>query len=75
MRFCIDFGWIFRGSEPEKSIKTIVFAMVFANFHNIDVFEKSAKKPAILKRFSEAKAMKNREKMVLKTMCFFDIDF
>ena len=44
LRFGIDFGWIFGGSEPEKSIKTIVFAMVFAKFQKIDVFEKSAKK-------------------------------
>ena len=29
----------------------------------------------MLEQFSEAKTMKNREKMVLKTMRFFDIDF
>ena len=45
MRFGIDFFRIFGGSEPEKSIKTVVFSMVFANFQKIDVFEKSAKKP------------------------------
>ena len=44
MRFGVDFGWIFGGSELEKSMKTIVFSMVFANFQKIDVFEKSAKK-------------------------------
>ena len=38
-RFDIDFGWIFGASEPEKSTKTIVFSMVFVNFHKIDVFE------------------------------------
>ena len=43
MRFGIDLGWIFGGSKPEKSIKTIVFSMVFANFHKIDVFEKIPK--------------------------------
>ena len=25
VRICIDFGWIFGASEPEKSTKTIVF--------------------------------------------------
>ena len=39
VRICIDFGWIFGASEPEKSTKTIVFSMVFVNFHKIDVFE------------------------------------
>ena len=43
LRFGIDFEWIFGGSEPEKSIKTMVFSMVFANFHKIDVFEKMRK--------------------------------
>ena len=55
LRFGIDFGWIFGGSEPEKSIKTIVFSMVFANFHKIDVFEKSAKKPRFWSRFRRPK--------------------
>ena len=44
MRFGVDFGRIFGDSKPEKSIKTIVFPMVFAIFHKIDVFEKVAKK-------------------------------
>ena len=42
--FGIDFEWIFGGSKLEKSIKTIVFPMVFAKFHKNDVFEKVAKK-------------------------------
>ena len=42
--FGIHFGWIFEASEPEKSIKTSVFSMVFANFHKIDIFEKVTKK-------------------------------
>ena len=54
-RFGIDFGWIFGGSEPEKSIKTIVFSMVFANFQKIDVFEKRAKKPRFWSRFRRPK--------------------
>ena len=44
MRFCMDFWLFFGGSKPEKSLKTIVFSMVFANFHKIDVFEKVVKK-------------------------------
>ena len=44
MRFSIDLGWIFGGSKPEKSIKTIVFPMVFADSQKIDVFKKVAKK-------------------------------
>ena len=51
MRFSIDLGWIFRGSKPEKSIKTIGFSMVFAHFQKIDVFEKSTKKPRFWSRF------------------------
>ena len=44
MRFDIDLGWIFGGSNPEKSTKTMGFSMDFANFQKIDVFEKSTKK-------------------------------
>ena len=44
MRFCMDFGLFFGGSKPEKSLKTIVFSMVFANFYKIDIFEKIMKK-------------------------------
>ena len=33
----------FGGSNPEKSIKTICFSLVFANFHKIDVFKKFKK--------------------------------
>ena len=42
--FCIDFRWFSGGSKPEKSLKTIVFSMVVANFHGIDGFEKLANK-------------------------------
>ena len=44
MRFCMDFWLLFGGSKPEKSLKTIVFSMVFANFYKIDIFEKIMKK-------------------------------
>ena len=57
-RFGMDFGWNFGGSEPEKSIKTIVFSMVFANFQKIDVFEKSAKKLRFWSRFRRPKPCK-----------------
>ena len=43
------------GSDVEKSIKTIVFPMVFANFQKIDVFEKVAKKPRFWSRFRRPK--------------------
>ena len=55
LRFSIDFGWTFGGSEPEKSIKTIVFSMVFVNFQKIEIFEKSAKKPGFWRRFRRPK--------------------
>ena len=44
MCFCMDFGLFFGGSKPEKSLKAIVFSMVFANFYKIDIFEKIKKK-------------------------------
>ena len=75
MRSGIDFGSFFRGSNLEKSLKTIGFSMVFVIFEKNRCFRKNIEKTWILGWISEAKAMKNREKMVLKTMCFFDIDF
>ena len=36
---------------------------------------KKSEKTSILESFSEAKTAKNREKMVLKNVCFFNIDF
>ena len=62
-RFGIDFGWFFEGSQPEKSIKTIVFSMVFANFQKIDVFEKVAKKPRFWSRFRRPKRRKIEKKL------------
>ena len=38
-------------------------------------FRKSIEKTSILAPFSEAKTEKNREKMVLKNVCFFNFDF
>ena len=44
MRSGIDFGAFFRGSNLEKSLKTIGFSMVLAIFQKIGVFEKVSKK-------------------------------
>ena len=55
VRFGIDFLWNLGGSDIEKSTKTIVFPMVFANFQKIDVFEKVAKKPRFWSRFRRPK--------------------
>ena len=54
-RFGIDFGWIFGTSERDKSTKTIVFSMVFVNFHKIDVFKNIAKKRRFWSRFRKPK--------------------
>ena len=49
--------------------------MVFVNFHEINVFENNVKKTLNLDSFSEAETTKNREKMLLKNVCFFNFDF
>ena len=59
----------------EKSIKTIVFSMVFANFQKIDVFEKRQKKSWISHPFSEVKTIINDETIVWKSMFFLNVDF
>ena len=56
VRFGIDFLWFLGGSELEKSIKTIVFSMVFANFQKNNVFEKVLKKPRFCSRFRRPKS-------------------
>ena len=38
-------------------------------------FRKKCEKTSILASFWEAETAKNREKMVLENMCFFNIDF
>ena len=45
-----------------------------ARFSQNRRFRNKCEKTAILESFSEAKTKKNREKMVLKNMCFVDID-
>ena len=62
MRFGVDFGRIFGDSKPEKSIKTMVFPMVFAIFHKIDVFEKNPKKFRFWNRFGRPKQRKIEKK-------------
>ena len=57
-RFGIVFRSIFGGSAFEKSIKTIVFSMVFVKFHNIDVFEKCAKNLRFQVYFRRSKRQK-----------------
>ena len=49
--------------------------MVFVNFHEINVFENNAKKTSNLDSFSEAETTKNREKIVLKSVCYFKLRF
>ena len=68
--FGIDFWSFWGGCNLKKSLKTIGFSMVFANFHKIDAFNKSWKKSSILAPFSRAKAEKIRLKMFLKTCNF-----
>ena len=75
MRSGIDFGSFFGGLKPEKSLKTQHCSMFFANFHNIDIFEKVVKQKSILASFSEVKTTKNRETIVLQIMYFFNVEF
>ena len=55
MRSGIDFGSFFRGSNLEKSLKTIGFSMVFAIFQKNDVFEKVSKNHRFWGRFRSPK--------------------
>ena len=66
---------IFDSFLDAENMKNSNFASTGARFLQNRRFRKSSEKTSILESFSEAKTMKNREKMVLKTMCFFDIDF
>ena len=63
MRFGIDFGSFSGGPNPEKSIKTIVFSMFFANFHKIDIFEKVARQARFWLRFRRPKRRKIEKKL------------
>ena len=70
MRFGIDFSSISGDSDLEKSTKTIVFSMVFVNFHKMHIFEKIAKKLGFWSGFGRLKLQKNEENMVWKSMFF-----
>ena len=65
------FGRFLEAPNPEN----VHGATAGARFSQNRRFRKKNEKTSILESFSEAKTMKNRKKMVLKTMCFFDIDF
>ena len=69
------FGAIFHRVFEGRTLKIINFTKEKPRFSLNRRFRKSIENTSIWESFSEAKTMKNREKMVLKTMCFFDIDF
>ena len=58
-----------------RNLKNSYFPLGKQRFLQSQRFRKSIKKTSILESFSGAKAEKNREKIVLKSMCFFDFDF
>ena len=66
---------IFGGFPKARNLKNSNFVSTGAQFSQNRRFRKSNEKSSILEAFSEAKTEKNREKMVLKNMCFFNIDF
>ena len=67
MRFGIDFSSISGDSDLEKSTKTIVFSMVFVNFHKIDAFEQITKTPRFGSRFRKPKPRQIEKKTCWKT--------
>ena len=70
--FGIDFWSFWRGWNLDELFKTIGFSMVFANFHKIDAFKKSANKCSNWGPFSKPKTEKIRWKMFSKA-CNFSI--
>ena len=58
-----------------RNLKNSNFVSTGARFLQNRRFRKSIEKILVLESLSGAKTMKNREKKVLKTMCFLDIDF
>ena len=75
MRFGIDFGSFFScffKSRPSKFMRPRSVLLTFTLFR---LFWKTCEKSSILESFSEAKTMKNREKMVLKNVYFFNFVF
>jgi len=57
------------------NLKNSNFVSTGARFSLNRRFRKSSEKTWISATFSEAKAKKIRENIVLKNMCFFDLDF
>ena len=66
---------IFCGFLEAPNLENMHGASTGARFSQNRRFRKKCENTSILESFSEAKTAKNREKMVLKSMCFFDIDF
>ena len=66
MRCDVDFGWIYEGSNLEKSLKTMVLSMVFVNFHLIDVCIKIGKHTRFWLRFRRPKRRKFNNKCCSK---------
>ena len=58
-----------------RTLKNRDFPIGKLRFSQNRRFWKSSEKTSILESFSEAKSKKNRGKIILKIMCFFDIVF
>ena len=58
-----------------RNLKNSNFTQEKQRFSQNWRFRKSSEKNSILGPFLEGKIAKNREKVVLKNMCFFDFDF
>ena len=71
---CISASFLGRFSEA-RNLKNSNFPYEKQRFSQNRRFRKKCEKTSILESFSEAKTEKNREKTVLKNMCFFHIDF
>ena len=63
LRFGIDFGSFFGGSNHEKSLKTIGFSMVFVNFQKIAICEKVSNKLRFWRRFRKPKPRRIDKKL------------
>ena len=70
-RFWVDFWRL----ENREIIKNNCLFNGFYDFLQNRRFRKKCQKSSILESFSETKTTKNREHIVLKITCFFDIDF
>ena len=66
---------IFAGFLEALNLENMHGAQAGAPFSQNQRFRKTCEKTSILESFSEPKTTKNREKNVLKSIYFFDIDF